>query len=83
MRDDSGDSAHWKRMNVLARLFGLMAILVGAAFVVTAGFYGLHPARADRVPSASGSALGDSVGVAIFCFVVGTLFLLVDPYRPT
>lgn len=79
MRDDSG---HWKRMNVLARLFGLMAFVVGAAFVIAAAMYRQNPALADRTPSASGSALGDSVGVAIFCFVVGTLFVLVDPYRP-
>ncbi len=79
MRDDSG---HWKRMNVLGRLFGLMAFVVGAAFVVAAAIYKQDPSLAERTPSASGSALGDSVGVAIFCFVVGTLFLLVDPYRP-
>jgi hypothetical protein len=59
-----------------------MAFVVGAAFVIAAAMYRQDHALADRTPSASGSAFGDSVGVAIFCFVVGTLFLLVDPYRP-
>ena len=69
-------------MSVLARLFGLMAFVVGGAFFIAAAIYWQDPLRAERTASASGSALGDSVGVAIFCFVVGTLFLLVDPYRP-
>ncbi len=69
-------------MNILARLFGLMAFVAGLAFVIAAAMYSQNPSLAERTPSASGSALGDSVGVAIFCFVVGTLFSLVDPYRP-
>jgi len=69
-------------MNVLARLFGLMAFVVGGGFVIAAVMYRQDPSLAARTPSASGSALGDSVGVSIFCFVVGTLFMLVDPYRP-
>jgi hypothetical protein len=69
-------------MNVLARLLGVMAFVVGTAFVVAAEIYWRDPSLADRTPSVSGSAFGNSLGVAIFCFVVGALFVLVEPYRP-
>jgi hypothetical protein len=76
------ESTHWKLMNIMARLFGVMAFVGGLAFLATAALYWHDPQQAARVPTASGSAVGDSIGVAIFCLVVGTLFVLVDPYRP-
>ena len=30
------ESSHWKLMNILARLFGAMAFVVGLAFLATA-----------------------------------------------
>ncbi len=76
------ESSHWKLMNIMARLLGLMALVVGLAFLVSAALYWHDPQQAASVPSASGSSFGDSIGVSIFCLVVGTLFVLVDPCRP-
>ena len=76
------ESGHWKLVNIMARLFGLMAFVAGVVFLATAALYWHDPQHATRISTASGSAVGDSVGVSIFCLVVGTLFVLVEHYRP-
>jgi hypothetical protein len=59
-----------------------MALLAAFGFSVTAFRYWQHPEQGAVVASASGSALADSMCVAIFSLVVGALFLTVEPYRP-
>lgn len=73
---------HWRIVNIMARLFGLMAFGAAIAFAISAARYWANPHLADRIPSASGSAFGDAVGVMIFSLVVGVLFSIVDTFRP-
>ena len=73
---------HWQIVNIMARLFGLMAFAAATAFAISAARYWADPRLADSIPSASGSAFGDAVGVMIFCLIVGVLFSIVDTFRP-
>ncbi len=69
---------HWRIVNIMAHLFGLMAFVAAVAFAISAARYWADPHFADSIPSASGSAFG----VTIFCLVVGLLFSIVDTFRP-
>jgi len=69
---------HLRVLNVLARLFGLVAIIGGAA-AVTWGVYFLRTSPGVIV---SGSAALDYLGAGVFCLVVGVAFVAVRPYRP-
>ena len=73
---------HWRIVNIMARLFGLMAFGAAVAFAISAARYWANPHLADSIPSASGSAFGDAFGVMIFSLVVGVLFSIVDTFRP-
>ncbi|MDR7151979.1 hypothetical protein J2W49_003955 [Hydrogenophaga palleronii] len=75
-------ATHWRIVNVLARLFGVMNVGVGAAFTVNAVLFLRHPETAQNVSSIGGNASAEFAVVAVFCLTVGALFLAVKPYRP-
>ena len=73
---------HWRMVNIMARLFGLMSLFASLVFAYSAALYWLHPEDSASIPSASGSAFADAVGVAIFAGIIGVLFVCVKPFRP-
>ena len=73
---------HWRMVNIMARLFGLMSLFASLVFAYSAVLYWLHPEDSASIPSASGSAFADAVGVAIFAGIIGVLFVRVKPFRP-
>lgn len=71
------ETLHWRAFNIMARLFGLMALLAALGFLCSAFLPG-----ADAAVSVSNmDATGDLL-VAIFMLIVGIAFVKVAPYRP-
>ncbi len=73
----SYESLHWSVVNVMARLFGLMAALAFVAFGVTAA----RQFTGATVSTPGVSALGNLL-VSFFCLALAIGFLAVRPYRP-
>jgi len=71
------ETLHWCVFNIMARLFGLMALLTALAFLYTA-----FVQSTDAAVTASNIDAPGYVLVSIFCLVVGIAFLKVAPYRP-
>lgn len=76
------ESTHWRLVNILARIFGIMGYVAGAAFAVSAVRYWQNPVEAAKIPTASGHVVAETAIVAAFCLVVAVLFTIVKPYRP-
>jgi H+/Cl- antiporter ClcA len=74
---------HLRLLNLLARVFGLSAVVAATGFIAWAVYYFLHPDAAtyDMV-TLSGHASVDFLGAGIFCLLLAILFLTVRPYRP-
>lgn len=70
------ETLHWRAFNIMARLFGLMALLAGSVFLCSA-FITL-----DIGESVSNRDMTGDFLVGIFTFVIGIAFLKVAPYRP-
>jgi hypothetical protein len=73
----SYEAIHWSIVNVMARVFGLMAALATVASGTTAV---LQFASAPLTTPGMG-ALGHGV-VSLFCLAIAVAFLTVRPYRP-
>ena len=75
---------HWRLVNIMARLFGLMSLFASLGCAYSAVLLWLHPEDSASIPSASGSAFADAVGVAIIAGIIGVLFVFVrvKPFRP-
>ena len=73
---------HWHMVIIMARLFRLMALLASLVFAYSAVLLWLHPEASASIPSASGSAFADAVGVAIFAGIIGVLFVRAKLFRP-
>jgi hypothetical protein len=71
-------STHWSLVNVLARIFGIVATIVGVIFLLLGGYSLVFPDS----PSIEGMPAVLSLGVGIFGVVVGVAFLRVRSYRP-
>lgn len=71
------ETLHWRTFNIFARLFGLMALLVGVAFLITAILQCSGAPLATPGVDAFGNFL-----VSVFALGFGTAFLKVSPYRP-
>ena len=71
------ETLHWCIFNILARLFGCMALFAAFAFGLTAA---LQLAGAS-LATPEMSPLGNVV-VTVFCLVLAILFLTISPYRP-
>jgi hypothetical protein len=69
-------------LNVLARLFGLLALIGGAAFLAWATYLWRYPELPRPGQTLSGSVSIDYLGTGVFCLAVGIGFLAVRPYRP-
>ena len=71
---------HMRTFNVLARIFGLIALFGGVAYVAKGVYWLFVPA-----PKGWGFFVGPSVDAAVigaFLALMGTLVLRVRPYRP-
>jgi hypothetical protein len=74
---------HLRLLNILARAFGLSAVVAAISFIAWAVYYFLHPDVAGYdVVTLSGHASVDFLGAGIFCLLLAILFLTVRPYRP-
>lgn len=71
------ETLHWCIFNILARLFGCMALFAAFAFGLTAALQ----FAGSSLPTPGISPLGNSM-VAVFCIALGVVFLTVRPYRP-
>jgi hypothetical protein len=71
------EPVHWCIVNILASLFGCMALFAAFAFGLTAAlqFAGASLATPEISP------LGNFV-FAVLCFALAVMFLTVSPYRP-
>jgi uncharacterized membrane protein len=72
---------HLRLVNVLARLFGLSAVVAAIGFTAWGIYYFRHAEAAVYV-TLSGHAGVDFLAVAIFCLLLALVFLTVRPYRP-
>ncbi|NIA54805.1 hypothetical protein HAV22_14300 [Massilia sp. TW-1] len=72
------ETVNWYIVNILARLFGCMALFAAFAFGLTAAlqFAGASLATPEISP------LGNFVG-AVFCLVLAVMFLTASPYSRT
>jgi len=73
---------HWRVVNVLARIFGLLAIAAGLAFGGWAMRFFLRPELPTQVATVSGSVVVDYAVIGVFCLLIGSAFIAVRPYRP-
>ena len=74
---------HLRLLNIFARVFGLLAVVVATGFTAWAIYSFVQPdAVAEDMLTLTGHASIDFLGVGIFCFVLAILFLKVRPYRP-
>ena len=71
------EALHWSLVNIAARLFGIMLLLAGLVFGLTAlaQLYGLD------LPTPGVSTLGNFL-LSAFSLVFAVSFLTVRPYRP-
>ena len=74
---------HRRLLNVLARVFGLSAVVASTGFTAWGVYYFFHPdAAAYDVVTLSGHASVDLLSAVAFCLLLAILFLTVRPYRP-
>ena len=75
---------HLRVLNLLARVFGLSAVVAALGFTAWGVYFLLHPeaVATHDVITLSGHAALDSLGAGVFCLVLAILFLTVRPYRP-
>ena len=73
---------HWRVVNALGRVFGLLAIAAGLVFGWWAVRFLSRPALATQGATISGSAVVDYAVVGVFCLLIGWAFMAVRPYRP-
>jgi uncharacterized membrane protein len=71
------ETLHWRAFNIMARLFGLMALLAALGFLYSAFIQATDAAVSVSNMDATGYLL-----VAIFMLIVGIAFVKVAPYRP-
>lgn len=71
------ETLHWRAFNIMARLFGLMALLTALGFL-----YSAFLQATDAAVSASNMDATGYLLVAIFMLIVGVAFVKVAPYRP-
>jgi len=77
------EAAHWRLVNILLRLFGIMGYVAGVAFAVWAVRYWQNPVEAASIPTVSGHVVGETATVGGFCLVIAMLFtIVIKPYRP-
>ena len=75
-------AVHFRVVNVLARLFGLLALIGGAGSVAWGLYYFLRPDLPNPGATVSGSFAVDHLVIGVFCWIVAGAFLAVRPYRP-
>ena len=74
---------HLRLLNVLARVFGLSAVIAAIGFTAWAVYYFLYPhSDAYDLVSLSGHASVDFLGAGMLSLLLAILFLTVRPYRP-
>jgi len=74
---------HWKVVNIMIRLFGFAATIVGTAFIAWAVYYRLHPERVQLdTNSLTGSIFLDFFLVGGVAVGIGLGFLLASARRP-
>lgn len=73
----SYESLHWSVFNFVARLFGLIAALVSAAFGITA----ILQFTGASLSTPGVNAFGNLIA-SLFCLALAVGFLTVRPYRP-
>lgn len=71
------ETLHWCLVNILLRLFGIMASVAAFGFGLTA----LLQFGGARLPTPGVSALGNFF-ISAFCLALSVAFLTVSPYRP-
>ena len=72
---------HWRLFNVLARVFGLMAVLFAVSSGVAGGYY-IYSRAAEGIETAGLPASLLYFLVAVLCATIGIGVLRVRPYRP-
>jgi hypothetical protein len=82
VRHSSLVAAHWRVVNVLARVFRLVAIATGLGFGAWATRLLLHPELPYSELTVSGGVVLDYAVVGAFCVLIGFAFVTVRPYRP-
>jgi hypothetical protein len=77
------EAAHWRLLNMLLRLFGIMGYVAAAAFAFWAVHYWQNPVEAASIRTVSGHVVGETAMVSGLCCVIALLFtIVIKPYRP-
>jgi hypothetical protein len=66
---------HWRVVNILARLFGLMGLLVGSVFIWQGVHFIMSPLDAARINTLTGNAGIEFIIVGCFAVAVGALVM--------
>ena len=76
------ETTHWRVINILARVFGLMALVAAVGSVGWAVYFAIHPEAANNVQAAGlpANLLYGVVGIIIGA--IAAFFLRRRPYRP-
>ena len=82
MRGMSYETWHWRILNVLARMFGIMALCAGLAFGASSLSSVRDPDARESVLTLSGNLALDFGLASAFLFTVGVLFIKAPAYRP-
>jgi hypothetical protein len=76
------ERAHWSAVNVMARMFGILALIVGLGFLAWGVYFAISPeAQGHITPDGSDASILNST-LGIFAVAMSVAFLRVRPYRP-
>jgi uncharacterized membrane protein len=75
-------ATHWKLLNIMMRLFGIMMFSVGIGAMGTAVEYSRTPETTVGISTLSDSAALDAGLVSIFCLSIGAFVLTCKTVRP-
>ena len=73
------ETRHWRTFNVMRRLFGLMALLVGSAFILQGPMERLGWAEGPPLASAE---VREGVIIGLIAIAIGAIACTLRPFRP-
>jgi hypothetical protein len=78
----SSPAGHWRFVNILMRLFGIMAAFVGLGALATALQYWRNPAATGGIATLTGSAALDAAMMGALSLAIGAFVLRRKAVRP-